>query len=58
MSDIKQANAMLAMARRDIKALGGMHDAGIFADEIFGFHVQQAVEKLAIHPRAFRSCPN
>lgn len=45
MSDIKQACAMLAMAHRDLKALGGMHDAGVFADEIFGFHVQQAVEK-------------
>jgi HEPN domain-containing protein len=45
MSDIKQASAMLAMARRDLKALGGMHDASVFEDEIFGFHVQQAVEK-------------
>ena len=23
-----------------------MHDADVFADEIFGFHVQQAAEKL------------
>jgi len=45
MSDIKQAHAMLAMAHRDLKALGGMHDSEVFADEIFGFHVQQAVEK-------------
>ena len=45
MSDIKQASAMLAMAHRDLKALGGMHDAAVFVDEIFGFHAQQAVEK-------------
>lgn len=45
MSDIKQSQAMLRMAHRDLTALGGMHDATVFADEIFGFHVQQAVEK-------------
>jgi len=45
MPDIKQAQAMLRMAHRDLKALTGMHDAAVFADEIFGFHVQQAVEK-------------
>jgi len=45
MPDIKQAQAMLRMAQRDLKALTGMHDAAVFADEIFGFHVQQAVEK-------------
>jgi HEPN domain-containing protein len=33
------------MARRDLKALHGMSDSGIFAAEIFGFHAQQAVEK-------------
>lgn len=45
MSDIKQADAMLRMARRNLKALGGMQDEMVFVDEIFGFHVQQAVEK-------------
>jgi HEPN domain-containing protein len=45
MTDIKQAASMLRMAQRDLKALGGMQDASVFADEIFGFHVQQAVEK-------------
>lgn len=45
MSDIRQAEAMLRMAKRDLKALAGMHDREVFADEIFGFHVQQAVEK-------------
>lgn len=45
MSDIKQAEAMLRMAQRDMKALSGMLNPDVFADEIFGFHVQQAVEK-------------
>lgn len=45
MSDIKQADAMIRMARRDMTALHGMLDAAVFADEIFGFHVQQAIEK-------------
>ena len=45
MSDIKQAQAMLRMAHRDLSALKGMQNAEVFADEIFGFHVQQAVEK-------------
>jgi hypothetical protein len=44
MSGIKQADAMLRMAQRDQKALSGMLDADVFADEIFCFHVQQAVE--------------
>lgn len=42
MPDIEQANAMLRMAQRDFKALHGMLDAEIFADEIYGFHVRQA----------------
>lgn len=45
MSDIKQAQSMLRMAHRDLCALRGMQNAEVFADEIFGFHVQQAVEK-------------
>jgi HEPN domain-containing protein len=45
MTDIKQADAMMRMARRDVTALHGMRDASVFADEIFGFHVQQTVEK-------------
>ena len=36
----------MAAAERDLTALRGMRDATVFADEIFGFHVQQAVEKL------------
>ena len=46
MSDGKQAHLLLAAAERDLTALRGMRDATVFADEIFGFHVQQAVEKL------------
>ena len=45
MSDIKQADAMVRMAHRDRTALHGMLDVSVFADEIFGFHAQQAVEK-------------
>ena len=36
---------MLGMARRDLTALQGMGNAKVFSDEIFGFHVEQAVEK-------------
>lgn len=45
MSDIKQASAMLSAAMRDLNALHGMLNTSVFADEIFGFHAQQAVEK-------------
>ncbi len=46
MSDVKQAYALVEAARRDFSAMGGMGDTEVFADEIFGFHVQQAAEKL------------
>ena len=36
---------LLAMARKDLVALAGMGDLKVFADEIFGFHAQQATEK-------------
>ena len=45
MSDLDHARQMLAIARRDLKALNGMFDADIFAYEIFGFHAQQTAEK-------------
>ena len=45
MPDIKQAAAMLRIAQRDLAALQGMADTAVFADEIFGFHAQQAIEK-------------
>ncbi len=46
MSDPKLARVLLAAAARDIIALHGMEDTNVFASEIFGFHVQQAAEKL------------
>lgn len=45
MSDREHARDMLAVADRDLRALGGMMAEGVFAEEIFGFHAQQAVEK-------------
>lgn len=46
MSDLKQAQTMLCMANKDFKALKGMMDTEIFEEEIFGFHAQQAIEKV------------
>ena len=46
MSDLEQARELVGAAERDVSALRGMGDADVFADEIFGFHVQQAAEKL------------
>ena len=46
MSGVEHAREMLIIAQRDFKALQGMLDAETFADEIFGFHAQQAVEKV------------
>jgi HEPN domain-containing protein len=43
--DREHAQALLEMARKDARALSGMTNADVFADEIFGFHAQQAVEK-------------
>lgn len=45
MKDPKLARALLKAAYRDLRALNGMLDSNIFADEVFGFHVQQAAEK-------------
>jgi HEPN domain-containing protein len=45
MSGHKEAQEMLLMARRDLKALGHMRDPALFDDAIFGFHAQQAIEK-------------
>ena len=46
MSDLDLARELARAAERDLSALRGMSDPGVFADEIFGFHVQQAAEKL------------
>ena len=45
MSDIDDARLMQTKAKQDLSALCGMKDKTIFAEEIFGFHAQQAVEK-------------
>lgn len=45
MNDIEQAQTLLRIAYRDFNALQGMTDSPLFADEIFGFHAQQAIEK-------------
>lgn len=45
MDDHTQAASLLRLADVDFSALGGMGDRHVFADSIFGFHVQQAVEK-------------
>jgi hypothetical protein len=45
MKDLEQASNLLTIASRDYRALCGMKDSDVFSPEIFGFHVQQAVEK-------------
>jgi len=45
MKDIEQASMLLSMARKDLSALQGMTDPETFAEEIFGLHAQQVVEK-------------
>ena len=46
MSDVKCAGMLLDAATRDVDALRVMHGLREISDEIFGFHVQQATEKL------------
>jgi HEPN domain-containing protein len=45
MVNYEEAYLLLTAASRDLRALQGMTDPGVFADEIFGFHAQQAAEK-------------
>jgi HEPN domain-containing protein len=45
MSDREHARSLLALARRDWRALAAMKSPIDFDDAIFGFHAQQAVEK-------------
>jgi len=48
MSKVEEDTVLLRAAKRDIDALLGMLQVEkLFADEIFGQHVQQAVEKIA-----------
>ncbi len=44
-NDGEHARALLQMAQKDLQALAGMLDRTTFADEVFGFHAQQAIEK-------------
>ncbi len=44
-SDRDHALLLLEMAGKDHKALANMQDAGVFEEEIFGFHAQQVIEK-------------
>jgi len=46
MNDLDHAAQLLFSAERDIRAIKAMLNAESFSDEIFGFHVQQAIEKL------------
>ena len=46
MSDRKCARALVKAAEAEMRALEGMSDPEFFSDEIVGFHVQQAAEKL------------
>lgn len=46
MSDTKCARMLLEAARRDIEALRVMRGSDGLPDEVYGFHVQQAAEKL------------
>ena len=45
MKETDLARGLLSSAEKDLKAIRNMTDADSFADEIFGFHAQQAVEK-------------
>lgn len=45
MSALDHAASLLAVAHKDLRALDGMGDPETFANEVFGFHAQQAVEK-------------
>jgi len=45
MKETDLARSLLSSAEKDLNAIRNMTDADSFADEIFGFHAQQAVEK-------------
>lgn len=45
MSALDHARGLLLMARKDFDAMRGMIGNSLFADEVFGFHAQQAIEK-------------
>ena len=43
--DFRNARLLLDMAAKDYRALCSMFEPEAFADEVFGFHCQQAAEK-------------
>ena len=45
MSALEHAQNLLRLARKDFDAMRGMVGNPLFADEVFGFHAQQAIEK-------------
>lgn len=45
MDNLDHRHSLLRLARRDFDALLGMQGSALFADAIFAFHAQQAVEK-------------
>lgn len=45
MSGVDQSRELLSVAERELRALKGMLDADVFADELFGFVAQQSLEK-------------
>ena len=57
MTDRDHARALLDAADRDLRALVAMVPDNAFADEIVGFHAQQAVEKALKAWLAFEGRP-
>jgi HEPN domain-containing protein len=45
MEPCEEARQLLLGAEKDLRAFAGMREPEVFAEEIFGFHAQQAVEK-------------
>ena len=45
MGGSNEASTLVRLARRDLNAMIGMQASPLVADEIIGFHAQQAVEK-------------
>ena len=56
MGDFEHARSLARLAHRDLNALIGMQESPLFADEIVGFHVQQAVEKALKAWLSARGC--
>jgi HEPN domain-containing protein len=45
MREYSFAHQLLSSANKDLTAIKNMTDPGAFAEEVFGFHAQQAIEK-------------